>query len=77
MTDHRLSSLAILHIDREKEINVESVLEQFAQHKESRLSLCLFAKFAQNKGKTLYSLLVFQNYFEKRNKERSIFCSVY
>ena len=41
MTDHRLSSLAILHIHKEKEINVESVLDQFAQHKERRLALCL------------------------------------
>ena len=41
MTDDRLSSLAILHIHKEKEINVESVLDQFAQHKERRLALCL------------------------------------
>lgn len=41
MTDDHLSSLAILHIHREKEINVESVLDQFAQHKERRLVLCL------------------------------------
>ena len=41
MTDHRLSSLAVLHIHKEKEINVESVLDQFAQHKERRLPLCL------------------------------------
>ena len=34
MTDDHLSSLAILHIHKEKEINVESVLDQFAQHKE-------------------------------------------
>ena len=39
--DDRLSSLAILHIHKEKEINVESVLDQFAQHKERRLALCL------------------------------------
>ncbi|XP_068704558.1 52 kDa repressor of the inhibitor of the protein kinase-like [Montipora foliosa] len=41
MTDDRLSSLAILHIHKEKEINVESVLDQFAQHKERCLTLCL------------------------------------
>ena len=42
MTDDRLSSLPILHIHIEKEINVaESVLDQFAQHKERRLALCL------------------------------------
>ena len=41
MTDDHLSSLAILHIHKEKEINVESVLDQFAQHKERRLALCL------------------------------------
>ena len=41
MTDHRLSSLAILRIHEEKEINVESVLDQFAQHKERHLALCL------------------------------------
>ena len=41
MTDHRLSSLAILRIHKEKEINVESVLDQFAQHKERHLALCL------------------------------------
>ena len=41
MTDHHLSSLAILQIHKEKEINIESVLDQFAQHKERRLALCL------------------------------------
>ena len=42
MTDDRLSSLPILHIHNEKEINVvESVLDQFAQHKERRLAFCL------------------------------------
>ena len=41
MTDDHLSSLAILHIHKEKEINVESVLDQFAQQKERRLALCL------------------------------------
>ena len=41
MTDDCLSSLAILHIHKEKEINVESVLGQFAQHKEGRLAPCL------------------------------------
>ena len=42
MTNDRLSSLPILHIHKEKEINVvESVLHQFAQHKEKRLALCL------------------------------------
>ena len=40
MTDDRLSSLAILHIHKEK-VNVESVRDQFAQHKERRLALCL------------------------------------
>ena len=39
MTDDRLSSFAILHIHKEKEINVESVLHQLAQHKERRQSL--------------------------------------
>lgn len=37
MTDDHLSSLAILHIHKEKEINVESVLDQFAQHKDASL----------------------------------------
>ena len=41
MTDHRLSSLAILPTHKEKEINGESVLDQFAQNKERRLALCL------------------------------------
>ena len=41
MTEDRLSSLAILYIHQEKEINVESVLDQFAQRKERRLALCL------------------------------------
>ena len=41
MTDHRLSSLTILRIHKEKEINVESVLDQFEQHKERHLALCL------------------------------------
>ena len=42
MTDDRLSSLPILHIHKEKEINVaENVLDQFAQHNERRLALCL------------------------------------
>ena len=39
MTDDRLSSLVILHIHKEKEINVESALDEFAQHKERRLAL--------------------------------------
>ena len=38
---------------------------------------CVWAKFAQNKGKTLCSLLVFTQLFRTRNKERSIFRSVY
>ena len=37
----------------------------------------VFAKFPQNKGKTLGSLLVFTQLFRTRNKERSIFRSVY
>ena len=41
MTDDLLSSLAMLHIHKEKEINVESVLDLFAQQKERRLALCL------------------------------------
>ena len=32
---------ALLHIHKEKEINVESVLDQFVQHKEGRLAPCL------------------------------------
>ena len=35
------------------------------------------AKFAQNKGKTLCSLLVLTQLFRTRNKERSIFRLVY
>ena len=35
------------------------------------------AKVAQNKGKTLCSLLVFTQLFRTRNKERSIFRLVY
>ena len=35
------------------------------------------AKFAQNKGKTLFALLVFTQLFRLRNKERSIFRLVY
>ena len=38
MTNHRLSSLAILPTHKEKEINGESVLDQFAQNKERRLA---------------------------------------
>ena len=38
---------------------------------------CLSAKFAQIEGKTLRSLLVFTQLFRTRNKERSIFRSVY
>ena len=38
---YRLSSLVILHIHKEKEIIVESVLDQFAQQKERRLALSL------------------------------------
>ena len=34
------------------------------------------AKFAQNKGKTLCSLLVFTQLFRTRNKERSIFAQL-
>ena len=41
MTDHRLSSLAILPTHKEREISGESYLDQFAQHKERRLALCL------------------------------------
>ena len=41
MTNDRLSSLAISHIHKlkEKGINVKCVLDQFAQHKERRLTL--------------------------------------
>ena len=82
MTDDHLSSLAILHIHKEKEINVESVLDQFAQHKElyykmknaaermleddgihNKKQCFVYAKFAQNKGTTLCSLLVFTQLF--------------
>ena len=105
MTDHRLSSLAILRIHKEKEINVESVLDKdtkTTQRKTPRSLLindnctiktknatermledpqpkqcCVCTKFAQNKGKTLCSLLVFTQLFRSRNKERSIFRLVY
>ena len=40
MTDARLLSLATWHIHSEIEINVESVLDQFAQRKDKRLALC-------------------------------------
>ena len=39
LPDHAVKPL--LHIHKEKEITVESVIDQFAQHKERRLALCL------------------------------------
>ena len=44
--DDCLSSLAILHILKEKETNVEMVLDQFAQHKERRF--CVTHKCNKN-----------------------------
>ena len=80
MTDDRLSSLAKLHIHKEEEINVKSVLDQFAQHKERRRledpqpkQCFVCAPFAQNKGKTLCSLFVFTQLFRTRNKKTQNF----
>ena len=41
MTDERLSSLAILHIHKHKNVDIDSVVTEFARLKGRRLALCL------------------------------------
>ena len=41
MSDERLSSLAVLHVHKHKEVDVDQVISEFARKKERRLSLCL------------------------------------
>jgi hypothetical protein len=41
MTNERLSSLAILHIHKKKDVNIENLINTFAQNKARRLALCL------------------------------------
>ena len=41
MTDERLSSLAILHIHKHKEVDIDSVVTEFARLKGRCLALCL------------------------------------
>ena len=59
-----------------KERRSENVVDN-SSHASTTKTMFVCAKFAQNKGKTLCSLLVFTQLFRTRNKERSIFRLVY
>ena len=41
MTGERLSSLAILHVHKHKDINIDDVIVKFIEKKERRLTFCL------------------------------------
>ena len=41
MSDERLCSLAILHIHKHKEVDIDKVVTDFANVRDRRLSLCL------------------------------------
>ena len=58
-----------------KERRSENVVDNSSHASTTKTTVC--AKFAQNKGKTLCSLLVLTQLFRTRNKERSIFRLVY
>ena len=61
MTDDRLSSLAILHIHKEKEINVESVLDQFAAAQRKTPRSLLINDNCTIKRKTLLSACLIED----------------